>query len=84
MEATFVVNPQEVDAQLLTRMLDFFKGKKEPVTVRLTDTAQEHFDWQQWFNGMEDIRKRTELVPVDVPPGTDINSLIDEMNSMEL
>lgn len=84
MEATFVVHPQEVDAQLLTRMLDFFKGKKEPVTVRFTDSSQEHFDWQQWFKGMEDIRKRTELVPVDVPPGTDINDLIDEMNKVEL
>ena len=83
MEATFVVNPQEVDAQLLERMLNFFKDKEGPITVRLTETSSEDFDYQQWFRGMEAIRAKTELVPI--PAGIDdLNDLIDSINDADL
>lgn len=84
MEATFVVDPQEVDAQLLARMLEFFKGKKEPITVRLIDSPKENFDWKKWFEGMENIRKHTEVIPIEVPPGLDINDIIDGINHVDL
>lgn len=82
MEATFVVNPKEIDAQLLEQMLGFFADKKGPVTVHMTETPSAGFDFQQWFQGMETIRARTELVPV--PSGIeDLNKLIDSINDMD-
>lgn len=82
MEATFVVNPKEIDAQLLERMLGFFADKGSPVTIHLTEAQPERFDFQQWFRGMEAIRARTELVPV--PSGVeDLNGLIDNINDMD-
>jgi hypothetical protein len=84
MEATFVVDPQEVDAQLLTRMLEFFKDKREPITLRLIESPKESFNWQKWFEGMENIRKRTEAILMEVPPGLDINDIIDGINHVDL
>ncbi|WP_080057871.1 hypothetical protein [Spirosoma aerolatum] len=63
-------------------MLGFFVDKKGPVTVHLTETQSAGFDFQQWFQGMEAIRARTELVPV--PAGIDdLNELIDGINDMD-
>lgn len=82
MEATFVVNPKEIDAQLIERMLGFFADKESPVTVHLAEAQPERVDFQQWFQGMEAIRARTELVPV--PSGVeDLNELIDSVNDMD-
>lgn len=41
------------------------------------------FDWQNRFEEIEDIRKHTELLWVDLPPGTDVNDIIDQMNEMD-
>ena len=82
MEATFVVNPKEIDAQLIERMLGFFADKESSVTVHLTEVQPERFDFQQWFQGMEAIRARTGLVPV--PSGVEgLNELIDSVNDMD-
>lgn len=45
MEATFVVNPNEMNAQLLERMLGFFADKKGPVTVHLSEPPSAGFDF---------------------------------------
>ena len=82
MEATFVVNPKEVDSQLPERMLGFFADKGGPVTIHLTETQKAGFDFRQWFQGMETIRAKTELVPISVSIG-DLNELIDSINDMD-
>ena len=84
MEATFVVNPKEIDAQLLERMLGFFADRQGPVTVHLAEKELEGVDWQDLLRRMEALRRITEQVPVDLPPGTDINDLIDEINDNPL
>lgn len=45
--------------------------------LRHLEEEFEDFNWPNWFEGMEDIRKRTELLPVDLAPGTDVNDIID-------
>ena len=82
MEATFVIDPNDVDMQLLERMLHVFKGSKGPVTVYILEQKQPSFDFQQWFQGMEAIRARTELVPVPAGIG-DLNELIDSINDVD-
>lgn len=82
MEATFVVNPKEIDAQLLERMIGFFADKESPVTVHLTEAQPEGVDFQKLFQSMEAIRARTELVPIPAGIG-DINELIDSVNDID-
>ncbi|MFD2570966.1 hypothetical protein ACFSUS_10000 [Spirosoma soli] len=82
MEATFVVNPKEIDAQVLERMLSFFVDKERSVIVHMTEAQPKQFDFHQLFQGMEAIRMRTELVPIPVNIG-DINELIDSVNDMD-
>lgn len=85
MEATFVVNPQEVDEKLLGKMLDFFKDKKQPVTVKLTATDRENFDWKAWFKEKEEIRASMAKNPVPTGIGIgDLDDLIDTINDNEL
>lgn len=82
MEATFVVNPKEVNTQLFERMLGFFADKEGPVTVHLAEKNPEVIDWQIWFQGMEAIRVKTELMPVPADIG-DLNELIDGINDVD-
>jgi len=39
MEATFVINPQEIDEEILKKILEFIKSKKHPVTITITTSS---------------------------------------------
>ncbi len=82
MEATFVVDPHEVDDKIIGKMLDFFKDKNRPVTVKLTVSRREDFDLKEWFRGMEEIRNSMEKKPVPPDIG-DLDELIDTINDNE-
>ena len=78
------MNPQDEDEAILGKILEFVKSKKQPVTVRLSVSHREGFDWEKFLRGMEEVRAITEKTPIDLPPDTDINDIIDEMNDVEL
>ena len=83
MEATFVINPQEIDEEILKKILDFFKDKKQSVTVKLSAYGRENFDWKEFGRGMEEARAAMEKNPVPIDIG-DLDDLIDSMNDVEL
>ncbi|TAE27106.1 MAG: hypothetical protein EAZ91_16480 [Cytophagales bacterium] len=82
MEATFVIDPKQINAQLVERMLTFFSESDNPVTVHMAEKEEPRFDFKQWFAEMEMIRAKTEVVPI--PAGTtDLNELIDSINDVD-
>lgn len=84
MEATFVAKPSELKAQLLEKIESLFADSDAPVTITLKQaevTSQP--DQMDIYVKMEAIRKRTELITIALPPGTDINDIIDEVNDVD-
>ena len=81
MEATFVLNEQEDRQQFAKRLTEFYAGKTIRVRVEEVplQSGQQHL-----LKRMEALRLLTERVPVALPPGIDINDLIDEVNDNSL
>jgi glycine cleavage system regulatory protein len=82
MEATFVLNAQEDRKQFADRLTEFFAGKT--IRVRVEEVRDEAVGQQQLLKRMEALRLLTEQVPVTLPPGLDINDIIDEVNDNSL
>lgn len=82
MEATFVLDAQEDRAQFVERVTKFFTGKV--IRVHIEEVDDKPVSQQLLFKRMESLRLLTEQVPITLPPGLDINDLIDEINDMDL
>ena len=82
MEATFVLDAQEDRAQFVERVTQFFTGKV--IRVHIEEVGDKPVSQQLLFKRMESLRLLTEQVPITLPPGLDINDLIDEINDMDL
>ena len=79
MEATFVAKPSELKAQLLEKIESLFADSDAPVTITIKQAEVIPQPSQKAiYLEMEAIRKRTELVAVSLPTGTDINDVIDD------
>ncbi|GAA4413374.1 hypothetical protein GCM10023187_41580 [Nibrella viscosa] len=84
MEATFVAKPSELKAQLLEKIESLFADSDAPVTITIKQAeVTPSPDQRTIYLVMEAIRKRTEVVPVSLPPGMDINDIIDEVNDVD-
>ncbi|RIV25027.1 hypothetical protein DYU11_06830 [Fibrisoma montanum] len=85
METTFVAKPSELKEQLLAKIESLFSDSDTPVTITLKqEEVKPRPDQWEIFLKMEEIRKRTELVSVTLPPGMDINDIIDGVNDVDL
>lgn len=78
MEATFVLNAKEDRAQFAERLTTFFAGKT--IRVRVEEVKDSVANQQQLLKRMEALRLRTAQVSITIPPGIDINDIIDEVN----
>lgn len=82
MEATFVLDAQEDRKQFAERLISFFSGKT--IRVRVEEVEHKVVSQQQLLNRISALRLLTERVPVTLPPGIDVNDLIDEVNDRPL
>ncbi len=82
MEATFVLDAQEDRMQFAEKLTSFFAGKT--IRVRVEEIGNKDVGQQQLLKRMEALRLLTEQVPVTLPPGIDINAIIDEVNDTPL
>ena len=78
MEATFVLDAQEDHSQFAEWLTNFFAGKA--IRIRIEEVSNETGGQQHLFKRMEALRLLTEQVPTTIPPDTDLNDLIDEVN----
>ncbi|GAB2802036.1 hypothetical protein GCM10027275_55360 [Rhabdobacter roseus] len=84
MEATFVVKTEELTPEWLEQLKSQF-GAGETIMIKAMSPEQKPTGNQyEVFLKMEEIRQRMEVVPVQLPPGVDINDLIDDINDVEL
>lgn len=82
MEATFVLDAQEDRKQFAERLATFFSGKT--IRVRIEEIDEKEPGQQDLLKRMEALRARTERVQVTLPPGIDINDIIDDVNDNPL
>ena len=82
MEATFVLDAQENRQRFAERLTEFFAGKT--IRVRMEEVRDEKIGQQHLLKRMEALRLLTEQVPITLPPGIDINGIIDEVNDNSL
>lgn len=82
MEATFVLDAKEDRKQFADRLTEFFAGKT--IRVRVEEINDLSTGQQHLLTRMQALRARTEQVPVIIPPGIDVNDIIDEVNDNSL
>lgn len=82
MEATFVLDAQEDRKQFADRLAKFFAGKT--IRVRVEEVSEPGAAQQHLLERMQALRARTEQTPITLPPGLDMNDIIDEVNDNPL
>ncbi len=90
MEATFVLKPNELTAEWLEQLKSHFA---DTGIITITASAPEKLlsveeprisKQQALLKRMQALRERTSRIPVTLPPGTDINDIIDSVNDVSL
>lgn len=90
MEATFVLKSEELTPEWLEQLKSRF-ASNESITITasgperpISADEQRIITQRQLFKRMEALRERTSRILVTLPPGTDINDIIDGVNDMSL
>lgn len=88
MEATFVLKPDELTTEWLERLKSRFadtgiititaSAPEKLLSVEEQRTSQQ----RELLKRMQALRERTSRIPVTIPPGTDINDIIDSVNDI--
>lgn len=90
MEATFVVKPEELTPEWLEQLKSHF-ADTGIITItasapeKLLSIEEQRISTQQaLLKRMQALRERTSSIPVTLPPGMDINDIIDSVNDTSL
>jgi predicted transcriptional regulator len=88
MEATFVLKPDELTPEWLDQLKSHFADtgiitiKASALENSLSVEKQRISTQQELLKRMQALRERTSRVPVTLPPGIDINDIIDSVNDI--
>lgn len=78
MEATFVLDTQDDRRAFAERLATFFADKA--IRVHVEEIQKPGLEQQHLLNRMQALRERTAQVAPVIPPGRDINDIIDDVD----
>lgn len=82
MEAIFVLDTQDDRRTFAERLSALFMDK--PIRVHVEEIKKPELGQLQLLERMQSLRERMAQTPISMPPGLDINDIIDGVNDNPL